>query len=100
MGDACDPDDDNYGVADTTDNCSLVANADQLNTDGDGLGDACDPDDDNDGVADTTDNCPLVANADQLDTDGDGLGDACDVPEATWTRRSEERRVGKECRSR
>ena len=45
-------------VADDTDNCRLVVNPDQTNTDNasDG-GDACDPDDDNDGVDDTADDC-------------------------------------------
>ncbi len=42
MGDACDPDDDNDGQADTADNCPVMSNADQLDADGDGLGDACD----------------------------------------------------------
>ena len=38
------------GEPDTTDNCPLVANADQTNTDNaDDGGDACDADDDNDG---------------------------------------------------
>jgi len=60
------------------DNCPLVANADQVNTDGDSLGNACDDDDDNDSIADSADNCSLVANADQVNTDGDELGDACD----------------------
>jgi len=72
----CDRDGD--GVVDEGDNCVSVPNADQVNTDGDGMGDACDPDDDNDGVPDGGDNCPLTANADQVDTDGDGAGDACD----------------------
>jgi uncharacterized protein (TIGR03382 family) len=66
------------GVPDATDNCDSVKNADQRDTNGDGVGDACSADDDGDGVADEDDNCPLVKNADQADGDGDGLGDACD----------------------
>ena len=96
-GDGCrdadeDLDDDNDGFPDLSnattvaDNCPLVANGDQINTDGaaDG-GDACDDDDDNDGFPDLSnattaaDNCRLVANADQINTDGaDDGGDACD----------------------
>ena len=44
---------------DGTDNCPLIANADQLDTDSDGTGDACDTDDDGDGDNDGSDNCPL-----------------------------------------
>jgi hypothetical protein len=73
-----DTDDDNDGVPDASDNCSLVANPSQSNLDGDALGDACDPDDDNDTVADTADNCPVATNASQSNVDGDALGDACD----------------------
>ena len=80
-GDGCrdahaeDADDDNDGVPDTTDNCPLVANVLQENSDLDAPGDACgdtdengtpnaaDPDDDGDGVADAAD----------VDDDGDGL---------------------------
>ena len=49
------PDGDGDGVADATDNCPAVPNADQANADGDDDGDACDPDDDNDGVPDVDD---------------------------------------------
>ena len=41
-----DPDDDNDGVSDTIDNCRITANADQKDTDFDGIGDVCDPTDD------------------------------------------------------
>jgi hypothetical protein len=79
-----------------SDNCPLVANADQSDADADGQGDACDVcptdpgnDGDDDGICagsgylspktGDNDNCPLVANADQSDADADGQGDACDV---------------------
>jgi hypothetical protein len=55
-----------------------VSNADQLDTDGDGIGDTCDDDRDGDGILDSADNCPVTTNGDQIDTDSDGLGDPCD----------------------
>jgi hypothetical protein len=58
------PDADGDGLADTEDNCSSVANADQLDTDLDLVGDVCD-------------NCVNDANTDQLDSDGDAVGDVC-----------------------
>lgn len=73
-----DDDDDDDGVLDTADNCPLVSNADQIDTDNDGIGNLCDTDDDNDGIADIDDNCPLLANVDQADLDSDGIGDTCD----------------------
>jgi Ca2+-binding RTX toxin-like protein len=54
-----DPDGD--GIGRLTDNCRLVANPSQLNTDGDTQGDACDLDDDGDGVLDVSDSCPTTA---------------------------------------
>jgi hypothetical protein len=75
----CAPDADGDGWPDEIDNCPLVPNAYQIDTDGDGQGNACDDDDDNDTIMDDNDNCPLVANTDQADSDGDGLGNACDV---------------------
>jgi hypothetical protein len=60
------------------DNCPAVANANQLNTDGDASGNACDTDDDNDSILDIADNCPLVANSSQANSDGDSHGNACD----------------------
>ncbi len=43
-------DTDGDGVSDDADNCTLVINADQRDTNGDGYGNACDPDINNDGV--------------------------------------------------
>jgi len=60
------------------DNCPLIANEDQTDTDGDGVGDACSDDNDGDGVIDSVDNCEFIANTGQGDYDVDGVGDACD----------------------
>ena len=72
---------DHDGIDDKDDNCLVVKNPDQRDSDGDGQGDACDfrTDTDGDGVADEFDNCPAVKNPDQRDSDGDGQGDACDA---------------------
>nr|CAD7267406.1 unnamed protein product [Timema shepardi] len=104
VGDICDPDADCDGIPNDPDNCPLVANPDQLDTDEDGadkqgdacdncptvpnfdqgdvdkdgIGDACDPDMDDDGVENHVDNCPRRYNPDQRDSDRDGLGDVCD----------------------
>lgn len=72
------PDADHDNIADAYDNCPTVANADQLDTDMDGLGNACDNDDDNDGVADSVDAFPLNRN-EWKDSDGDGIGDNYEI---------------------
>jgi hypothetical protein len=72
-------DTDGDGVVDDDDNCTDISNAEQTDTDLDGVGDVCDPDDDNDLLLDVNDNCPLNQNPDQTDFDADGLGNACDA---------------------
>lgn len=59
-------DDDSDGVEDTSDNCPLLANADQADVDGDGKGNVCD-------------NCADNVNTDQADTNSNGVGDVCDT---------------------
>jgi hypothetical protein len=79
-----DGDDDADGVADAMDNCPLVSNASQTNTDGtaDG-GDACDLDDDNDQQTDVHEiacaSDPLSAASKSPDLDGDHTPDCVDT---------------------
>ena len=68
---------DGDGIVEPADNCPDVANADQLDLNGDGVGTAC-SDPDEDAVEDPDDNCPWLPNRRQVDQDGDGRGDGCD----------------------
>jgi hypothetical protein len=78
----CCPDADGDSVLNGSDNCALVANLPQVNTDGDAEGDACDLNDDNDLLLDATETgcgsnaltaASLPERADtSRDDDGDG----------------------------
>ena len=71
-----DADEDGFNHDD--DNCDLVVNISQLDTDSDTLGDACDSDDDNDGLSDVFE-LAIGTNSLVVDTDGDGLSDYDEV---------------------
>ncbi len=79
---------DKDGILNNQDNCLLIYNPDQKDSDGDTVGDVCDnapqdanrnqKDTDYDGVGDIVDNCPYHKNPDQLDKDLNGIGWVCD----------------------
>lgn len=78
LGNNCDDDDDNDLVKDAGDNCPLVDNKDQLNSNSTPAGNACEDDFDGDTKLNGADNCPATPNVDQNDMDNDGIGDRCD----------------------
>ncbi|MBU1535246.1 thrombospondin type 3 repeat-containing protein, partial [Myxococcota bacterium] len=77
----CERDQDNDFIVDIIDNCPLVPNYDQADSDGNGVGDLCEPDPadyDHDGVANEIDNCPNHYNPLQEDSNNNGVGDVCE----------------------
>ncbi len=97
LGDACDDDKDNDGLLNTSDNCELIVNSDQLNSDDDETGDACDEDIDNDLILNIDDNCVYIQNETQIDIDEDEIGDECDDNYCSLTQLNGQCREGKLC---
>ncbi len=69
---------DHDGIADDRDNCFMVANADQRDTNGDGIGNICDADFSNDCVVDFEDMAIMKQHfystvQPNMDLDGDGM---------------------------
>ena len=81
------PDTDGDGIANALDNCPLTSNADQKDSNGNGVGDACEGDLDHDGDIDQDDldrllakrNTPASGPNDPMDLDGDGRITALDA---------------------
>lgn len=76
-------DTDGDGVPDSRDNCVLVSNKDQLDTDGDGYGNACDADLNNDGFTNALDTAAFRSQLGKrgvaADLNGDGIVNALDT---------------------
>lgn len=68
-------DGDGDGLPDGADNCTLAANADQRDTDGDGIGNLCDPDLNNDCLVNFTDLAAMKSVFFSADPDADLNGD-------------------------
>jgi hypothetical protein len=76
-------DSDGDGVCDASDNCTLIANAAQRNTDGDAFGNMCDPDFNNDLIVNAIDLAYFKTRFFTTDADadlsGDGIVNAADL---------------------
>lgn len=84
-------DTDRDGVPDSQDNCTLVYNPDQRDTNGDGYGNICDPDLDNNGTVNINDLNRLKMSIDKLpvvdvdaDLDGNGVVNVNDLNRLKW----------------
>lgn len=76
-------DGDGDGVADGLDNCLVVANADQRDSNNDGYGNICDPDLNNDGIINAIDlglfKTVFFTSDDDADFDGNGIVNVLDL---------------------
>jgi arylsulfatase A-like enzyme len=74
---------DGDSIADSSDNCTLVQNNDQRDTDGDGYGNRCDPDFDNNGIVQAADlayfKSKYFTTDEDADLDGNGIVQAADL---------------------
>ena len=87
------PDTDGDGTRDFADNCRLIRNRDQADSDGDGAGDGCERDDDADGLTDVAEEVIGSSRTDR-DTDDDGLSDSREDHEDTSPLRRDTDRDG------
>jgi hypothetical protein len=83
LGSSPDTDADNDGVIDVNDNCVVVSNANQCDTNGDGYGNICDPDLNNDGMVNAGDLANLRScffmNSRDCDFDCNGIVQSADL---------------------
>jgi hypothetical protein len=83
LGSSPDTDADADGVIDVNDNCVLVTNADQRDTNGDGYGNVCDPDLDNDLIVNVADlgllKSVFFRPDPDADLDGNGIVNVADL---------------------
>lgn len=70
---------DNDEISDCNDNCLMLFNPDQLNSDGDLVGNPCDNDDDNDNITDNLDFYPTIPTSHREDVNGDNNVDIVDM---------------------
>lgn len=72
----CERDSDDDLVSNERDNCPLIFNPGQRDSDADGLPDVCDPDDDNDGIPDAVDLRPQLPDRPAVPADHSPAADA------------------------